>query len=81
MHACLGFVARVGGREDDGVVAHREAVRLVGAAEDLVQRLLMWRRGLAVPAVAMVVVVPEHAFPEADRGMEVGTTTDRLMDR
>ena len=28
--------------------------------------------------------MPEHAFlnfPEADRGMEVGTTTDRLIDR
>ena len=78
MHACLGFVARVGGREDDGVVAHREAVRLVGAAEDLVQRLLMWRRGLAVPAV--VVVVPEHAFPEADRGRDGGWDDDGPAD-
>jgi hypothetical protein len=43
--ACLGLVAGVGRREDDGVVAHREAVLLVGAAEDPVQRLLMRRGG------------------------------------
>lgn len=60
----LVLVAGVGGREDDGVVAHGEAVRLVGAAEDPEQRLLVRRRGLVVPAVAVVVVVPEHAsFP------------------
>jgi len=73
--ACLGLVAGVGGREDDGVVAHGEAVRLVGAAEDPVQRLLLMgrRRGGLVPAVAVVVVVPEHAsFPEAEASRRDG---------
>jgi hypothetical protein len=49
---CLELVAGVGGREHDGVAAHGDAVALVGAAEDLEQRLVVRRR--------LVAAVGEH---------------------